>query len=535
MMKKTVLYLFSLTSLLTILSFSSCTEEKDEYQAISKEEMTDKVSGAWAGKMIGVMYGREMEFKAVGKTYEDEIPWTPELVEKSLLEDDIYGQLTFMATMEKYGLNASVKQLAVDFANAGFPLCHANLQARKNIFDGIMPPESGAPAYSMHADDIDFQIESDFIGFINPGMPQSASLMCDSIGRIMAYGDGLYGGIFVSVMHTLAYFDNDVQSIVNNALQSIPQESTYAQCIQDAIDGYAAHPEDWRKTWKILQEKWGYDDICIPFHDFNIDAKLNGAYIVIGLLYGNGDLEKTMEVTIRCGQDTDCNSANAAAVLGIIYGYSGIPDNLKSYIPEIADKPFLHTEYSYNKAISQTMVFVEENIVANGGSIEEGTYKIKTQKSLFTGKLEQAYPNNYMSYQIQVKDAKEWEFKGKWKDFVYGDGDPDLFKMAIEPGASVKLDFTGTGITLLGSWNVDAGKADVYVDGKFIKQIDTYFREEAGKYDVNRAHIFHLLGLEKGKHTLELIVSKDKNPKSAGHKIWIQRAIVFSNEKNSNK
>ena len=502
-----------------------------QFASISKEELKDKVAGAWASKMIGVMYGREMEFKAVGEMYEGDIPWTPELVEKSLLEDDIYGQLSFMMTLEKHGLKAPVKQLAIDFANAGFPLCHANLQARKNIFNDIMPPLSGCPEYSMHADDIDFQIESDFIGFIHPGMSQSSNLMCDSIGRIMAYGDGLYGGMFVAAMHTLAYFNDDVVDIVKTALNAIPAESTYAQCIADVIKGYQENPDEWKKTWQLIQQKWGYNDICIPFHDFNIDAKLNGAFIAMGLLYGNEDFERTMQITIRCGQDTDCNSANAAAVLGIMHGYAKIPNHLKSYIPEIADKHFLHTDYSYNKAIEQTLIFIEENIMANGGKIESDVYKIKLQPTLFTGKLEQAYPGMYLNYQVQIKDAKDWVFKGKWEDFVYGDGDPDLYKVATTPGSSCDIEFTGTAVSLLGSWNVDGGKADIFIDGKKVSQIDVYYREEAGKYDVNRAHIFHALELPYGKHTLKLVVAEDKNPKSTGHKIWIQRMLVYSDKK----
>jgi hypothetical protein len=34
---------------------------------------------------------------------------------------------------------------------------------------------------------------------------------------------------------------------------------------------------------------------------FNIDAKINGAYIALGLLYGGGDIGKTMSISTRCG------------------------------------------------------------------------------------------------------------------------------------------------------------------------------------------------------------------------------------------
>ncbi len=507
---------------------SSCSIQKNNSLVkISKEDMTDKVAGAWAAKMIGVMYGREMEFKAVGRTFDDPIPWTPELIEKSLLEDDIYGQLSFMHSLEKHKDTATVFLLAKDFANASFPLCHANLQARKNIFDGLMTPLTGQPEYSMHADDIDFQIESDFIGFIHPGMPQSSNAMADSIGRIMAYGDGLYGGMYVSAMHTLAYVENDVNKIVLEALKSIPSQSLYAQCIQDVIDCYNKDPKDWRKAWKFVEDKWAKDDICVPYHDFNIDAKLNGAYIVIGLLYGAGDLQKTMEIAIRCGQDTDCNSANAAAVLGIIQGYKNLPDSFKSHIPNIADKHFLHTTSSYNTAIEQTLRFIDDNVTRHGGKVSNDAYYLKTQKVKFSGKLEQSYPNKVMSYQVQMKDQDKWTLKGNWENFVYGDGDSDLYKVATQANDVLELDFEGTGVSLLGSWNIDGGKADVYIDGVFIKQVDTYFREEAGKYDVNRAHIFHHMDLTPGKHNLKLVVSKDKNTASSASKIYIERAVVY--------
>jgi hypothetical protein len=494
--------------------------------SLPKDKVEDKVKGGWVGKMIGVMYGREMEFKATGVIYEGAIPWTPELIEKSLLEDDIYGQLNFMMTMERLGLDASVDSLAKNFANAEFPLCHANLQSRKNHMDGISATESGKPENNMHADDIDFQIESDFIGFINPCMPQSSNKLCQKIGSIMAYGDGLYSGMYISSMHSNAYNGRDIEGIVTNALKSLPQKSAYALCIKEVLSAYHQDPTDWRKAWKKIQQTWGNIDICAPYHPFDIDAKLNGSFVTIGLLYGGGDFKKTMEITIRCGQDTDCNTSNVAAVLGVINGYKAIPNDLKSYIPEIADKNFLHTNYSYNKVVKQTIAFIDENVIRNGGSVGKDIYFIKSQ-SPAAPKLKQGFKNIRMAYQVQVKDKASWKFDDGWTDFVYGDGDNDLYALSIKPGATAEIDFTGIGISLLGSWNVDAGKAKVYIDNVFIKEIDTYYREEAGKYDVNRAYLFHQFGLKKGNHTLKIIVSENKNQHSSGNKLYIERIIAY--------
>lgn len=514
-------HLFFITLLIL---FSAC--QTGSYQKIPKAVMVDKVKGGWAGKMIGVQYGAVMEFKAVGKTYEDSIHWKPEMVEGALHQDDIYGQLNFMMTFEQYGLDVAADSLARNFADARFPLCHANLQCRKNYFDAIPVAELATPENNIHCEDIDFQIEADFIGFVNPAMPQSSNALCQKVGSLMAWGDGLYGGMFVAAMHTLAFTSNDVVYVVEEALKAIPAQSTYAMCIRDVLDAYRQDADNWRRAWQRVQEKWGQYNNCTPFHQFNIDAKINGAYIAIGLLFGKGDFEKTMEIAVRCGQDTDCNAANAAAVLGIIYGYEGIPEQFKSAIPAMADKEFLFTHYSFNKAVDQSMAFVEQNVLANGGKVTDTEFIVRNQQPVAPATPQHSM-NLRMKYYVQVLNADKWRFDENWSDFTYSDGDNDPYKVANGPGATLEIDFEGSGVALLGSWNVDCGKAKVYIDGEFMKEIDTYYREEAGKYDVNRAYIFHKMNLPSGKHTLRLMVSDEKNPLSAGHKLYVERMIVY--------
>lgn len=514
-----------IVTLITILSIAgSCS--KPQYEIISKEVMKDKVEGAWLGKMIGVMYGRSMEFAATDRIYEESIEWSPEMLERSLLEDDLYGQMNFMMTFEQHGLDVAVDSLVKNFAEASFPLCHANLQARKNYFAGVPVSELAYPENSIHAEDIDFQIESDFIGFIHPYMPQASNRMCEKVGSIMAYGDGMYGGMFVSAMHTLAFGCNDVEQIVTSALKAIPSESAYAQCIEDVVDAYKEQPDDWRYAWEKINTTWAAIDICCPYHTFNIDAKLNGAYIAMALLYGKADFERTMEIAVRCGQDTDCNTANAAAVLGIIYGASGIPDIYKSHLPQMSDKPFLHTTYSYDKAVNQTLDFIAKTVVANGGKVtDEGYFIVKQEPTPAEYKV--GFQELRMKYQVQVAEASKWRFEGEWEDFVYGDGDNDLYKLTSTPGASFEIDFEGSGVALLGSWNVDCGDAEIYIDGQQVKVVDNYYMTEAGKYDVNRAYLFHDLSLADGEHTLKVVNAASRNERSAGNKLYVERILVY--------
>ena len=508
-----------------MLLLGACKSAGD-YVEIPADVMNDKVKGAWAGKMVGVMYGRPMEFAANSDIYRDSIKWDPKNIEAALLEDDIYGQLNFMKTMELYGQDVSIDSLAKNFAYAEFALCHANLQARKNYFDGIPAAELSYPENSIHCEDIDFQIECDFIGFVNPCMPQSSNKMCEKVGAIMSAADGMYAGMYVSAMHTLAYETDDIKAIVNAALGAIPAESGYAQCVRDVISCYEKDPENWKAAWDFMAEKWAPYDICTPYLPFNIDAKLNGAYVVMGLLYGQGDWAKTMEITVRCGQDTDCNTATAAAVLGIIDGYEAIPEIYKSYLPEVADKCFSHTDYSYNKAVSQTLAFIKENVEKNGGSVDDKVYKIKKQQ-IVPAAFVKGFTGLEVAELVPVTDQSRWKMTGQWEDFVYGDGDDAPYKVSTTPGDTLETEFEGSGIAILGSWNTDGGRAEVSIDGKPVKTIDTYYVSEAGKYEGNRAYLFYILDLPAGKHTFSMVNLDNNNSKSSGNKLYVEKALIY--------
>ena len=502
------------------------TSTGNQVVEIGRETMIDKVKGAWAGKMIGVMYGRPMEFACNDRMYTDSIYWSPENVTGSLLEDDIYGQMCFMSTIDRLGLDAPIDSLAHDFAYAGFDLCHANLQGRKNYLDGYRGAEISTPANNIHCDDIDFQIECDFIGFINPCMPESADSLCQRVGAVMAAGDGLYAGVYLSTLHTLAFNCNNIDSLIVKALDAIPAESGCAQVINDVLECYRSNPEDWTLAWHRLNERWAPYDVCSPYLPFNIDAKLNGGYIVMGLLYGGGDWTKTMNITVGCGQDTDCNTSNAAAVLGIIGGYDAIPDIYKSHIPVIGNELFNHTPYSFNSAVDVTLKLMAQSIGRNGGKVTDDVYRINAQTPV-SGEFVAGYNDLKMKEAVPVTDTDRWRFTGNWIDWAYGEGDNDPYKVSNTSGDKLEIEFDGTGISLLGSWNVDGGRARAYIDGQPVKDVDSYYVREAGKWQGNRAYVFFITGLDNRHHTLVLENLDERNQASSGNKLYIERALIY--------
>jgi len=344
---------------------------------ITVEDYVDKMKAGWIGQMAGVGWGGPTEFKYKGEIIPaDKMPaWKPELINQ-FRQDDIYVEMTFLRTLELYGMDVSIRQAGIDFANSGYPLWHANNAGRSLLRRGIAPPDSGHPEFNTHADDIDYQIEADYAGLIAPGMPNVAIRLGETFGRLMNYGDGLYGGQFVGGMYAEAFFEKDMETIVRAGLECIPQDSQYAECIRDVLAWYGLYPDNWQKTWELIEAKYQDNPAYRRFScnkdqenmDFNIDAKINGAYIVMGLLYGKGDPDQTIVISTRCGQDSDCNPSNSGGILFTTIGFKNLPEKFTSALDP--EGKFSHTPYNFPMLVEVSKKLVRQSVKRAGGHVE---------------------------------------------------------------------------------------------------------------------------------------------------------------------
>lgn len=377
---------------------------------ISKETLKDKIKASWAAQTIGVTFGTPVEFRYNGTMIQDyfTIPWYDGYLKETYEKepgayDDIYMDLTFVQVLEDKGLDAPAQSFADAFAHAEYKLWFANQTARYNILNGMAPPQSGHWLNNPCADDIDFQIEADFAGLMSPGMVNSAVEICDKVGHIMNYGDGWYGGVYVAAMYALAFISDDINHIVQEALKVIPPESKFALCISDVIRWHQENPDEWKETWFKVHRKWS-EDIGSPrgvFEAFNIDAKINAAWVVMGLLYGNGDFTRTYEIAARCGDDADCNPASAGGILATIKGYKNIPDFWKQGLAEVEAIDFKYTTISLNDAYELSFKHALQMIKRNGGKVSDDEVIIELQEPK-TVPLEVAFEGHYPYKRINL-------------------------------------------------------------------------------------------------------------------------------------
>jgi hypothetical protein len=347
------------------------------YRRLPVKEYVDEMVGGWVGQATGVGVGGPTEFKSIGKIG-PEMGTNFGFAAGGYGQDDIYVEMTFLQTLEKYGFDVSTRQAGIDFASSEYGLWHANGCGRNALRNGIAPPDSGHPKFNKCADDIDYQIEADFSGLIAPGLPNLVIELGEKFGRLMNYGDGLYGGQFLGSMYAEAFFEKDPEKIVRSGLACIPEKSQYHECITDVLKWWKENPEDWQKTWKLVEDKYNLNDAyrrssCARSDrgrpGFNIDAKINGAYIVMGLLYGGGDPRKTIVIACRGGQDSDCNPANAGGVICTAIGWSNLPDRNEASL----DGPQVYsaTPYTFRKLLTACEKLVRQAVVRAGGRIEK--------------------------------------------------------------------------------------------------------------------------------------------------------------------
>ncbi len=157
---------------LTVCALSWAVSANAEVRQLSPQDLHDKVMGGWAGQMIGVSFGAPTEFKAMGKINEAELKWSPDRVSNAIEQDDLYVEMTFAKVMDDLGLEATCEQYGEAFRVSKYGLWHANAGARRALNQGIKAPWTGHPKYNFHANDINFQIEADFIGLMCPGLPR---------------------------------------------------------------------------------------------------------------------------------------------------------------------------------------------------------------------------------------------------------------------------------------------------------------------------------------------------------------------------
>jgi ADP-ribosylglycohydrolase len=310
------------------------------------------------GKIIGVYLGRPFEqwpYEKIAATFGEVKFYVHEQVKAPLIvtDDDITGTFTFVRALQDNGISSAItaEQIGWNWLNyiienrtilwwggLGYAAEHTAFLRLKN---GIPAPRSGSIELNgwQVAEEIGSQIFIEGWAMVAPGNPALAVELARKAASVSHDREGIYGAQVIAAMASQAFVENDLNALLDCALTFIPAESEIARCIAD-VRQWRREESDWRKTREKIVEKWGYER-----YGTNCPIVSNHAIVMLGLLYGDDDFSKSLQITCNAAYDTDCNAANVGAILGIKNGLSSIDREISGYDwrGPVADRLYLPT------------------------------------------------------------------------------------------------------------------------------------------------------------------------------------------------
>lgn len=282
--------------------------------------LEDKIRGGLLGQIFGNLNGLPHEFKYIDEPGKVET-YTPSLPKGAWTDDDTDIEWVYLAEMQKTGTFAIKPSRMAELwrKNMNSGIWCANLYARQLLDLGIEPPLTGMITFNPWSEfNISAQFVSEAFGLIAPGMPEAAARIGVYYTLFAVDGEPLQTTQFFTSMIATAYFEKDVEKIVEAGLAALDPKSAVGQVVRDVRSWWKEHPDDWRATRKSLKEK--YTRHGGGMRDRN-GYELNTGAVVGALLHGgSSDLKETLRLAFNFGWDADCNAATCGTIVGVILG-----------------------------------------------------------------------------------------------------------------------------------------------------------------------------------------------------------------------
>lgn len=374
-------------SSLLVIAFSAVTintHAQRNTKSISASELRDKIAGAWIGQMIGNIYGLPHENKYVNAPGVEKWPYgyTKNLdklkkYNGAFSDDDTDVEYMYLLTMEKFGYEPTYEQMREAWMfHVRDRVWLANRAALGLMHFGYTPPFTGDKDINPHWFQIDPQLINEIWAYTAPGMVKYAAQKSDWAARITSDDWGTEPTIHYGAMYAAAFFENDVNKLIEIGLKELPPNGRYAQTIRDMMALHKKYPTKWQDAWKEMADKYYVNEPNLTKTIWN--ANLNGACGILAMLYGNGDFQRTLDLSCAMGFDADNQAATVAGLLGIVYGFNALPKDL--YLPiEGWTKPFNDTyinitrhelpDASIQDMIDRMMKVTLQLVKAEGGKV----------------------------------------------------------------------------------------------------------------------------------------------------------------------
>jgi ADP-ribosylglycohydrolase/transcriptional regulator with XRE-family HTH domain len=313
---------------------------------ITSDALYERTYGAWLGRVAGCVLGKPLQMgwpKSKIEQYlrvagsfplADYVPrvvpsppgfeFKPEAeghfrgeIDGAPCDDDTDYTLLALHLLETYGLDFTTTDVATLWLThlPYFGIHTTERAVYRNLVWNVHPDEAAA-FVNPQREYGGARTRADVYGYVTPGKPELAAALAYKDAALSHTKNGVYSAMLMAAMIAWTFATDDIEEIVRVGLSEIPRGCRLAEAVNAVLD---AHRDgaDWEQAYEQLLLRYG---AYSPLHTLN-----NTAWVILALLYGEGDFDRALGLAVACGLDTGSNAASAGSVMGAIYAAARIP------------------------------------------------------------------------------------------------------------------------------------------------------------------------------------------------------------------
>ena len=306
------------------------------------------------GKIIGVYLGRPVEGWSYEKIreqfgeinyYKNHKTGAPLIVP----DDDISGTFAFFRSLEDHGYDPNIRAEDIGDTWLNYIIENETIlwwgglsrstehTAYLRLKNGIRAPKSGSVELNGQsmAEQIGAEIFIDAWALANPGNPMRAAVMARAAASVSHDGIAAAAAVYLAAMEAMAFVEKDMEKLLDAGLTYV-QNPAFEKLVWELRERCQVS-EDWREVRQWIAGSHGYDK-----YPGSCPMVTNHLVVLMSLIMGGDDFQKSCMIACSSGWDTDCNAGNVGCLNGIrlgLPGFSGGADLRKA----VADRLYVVT------------------------------------------------------------------------------------------------------------------------------------------------------------------------------------------------
>lgn len=390
------------------------------------KDYNEKIYSGVLGKILGVYLGRPVEgwtYEKINKNFGEVYYYKNHKTGAPLIvpDDDISGTFVFYRALEDNGYKKDItaKEIGDTWLNYiiedrtilwwGGLSRSSEHTAYLRLKEGITPPKSGSVELNGEsmAEQIGAQIFIDTWALVNPNNPELTADMARKAASVSHGGIAIEAAVFLAVMESLAFEESDINKLIDEALKYV-KDQRLKELIHD-VRKICEKATDWHEVREWIEKNHGYEK-----YPGSCPMITNHLVVMMSLLMGGDDYNKSIMIATSAGWDTDCNAGNVGCLNGIRLGLECFNKgaNLRK---AVADRIYVVSADGgscISDAVIETRKIIKAYAALNGEKIILPDKKYSFE---YKGSVQGFVPyNNYIEEQVLTGINNSYEKYGQY-------------------------------------------------------------------------------------------------------------------------